>query len=378
MYRTILIDDEKFALKALKHLLKKYEDIEVVGTYTDVDEAFEKMRISKVDIVFLDIEMPKMKGIHAADKISSIDPSIDIIFVTAYNDYAVDAFEINAIDYVMKPVLKRRLDKTIERIRNKHHITDKPDNESKPNKILCFRNFELFINNKIIKWRTSKSKELTAFLIYNKGEFVHRDKVIETLWPDKEYTQSIKLLHTSIYYIRKILKEAGTGDILIYSNEMYKLSTEELCCDICEFYKIEDMSDKITKHNIDSLEKMISLYRGEYFEENDYSWVVHERERLSHIYMNTLKKMADYYNKQGKYNKSLFYLRKITEKDSYNEEIHEMVLDTYLQKKDFKSFLEYYNQLVADFKKELDIELNNSIQKKYYKLNKSIKIDKYL
>ncbi|GMQ56687.1 response regulator [Vallitalea sediminicola] len=374
MLKTLLIDDEKFALKALQHLLKKYQDIEIVGTYTDIDAALEKIKNDTVDVIFLDIEMPKMKGIHAADKISLIDPSIGIIFVTAYDDYAVDAFEINAIDYVMKPVLKRRLDKTIERIRSKHHTVDKSDKKSKHNKILCFRNFELFINNKIIKWRTSKSKELTAFLIYNKGEFVHRDKVIETLWPDKEYTQSIKLLHTSIYYIRKVLKEAGTGDILIYSNEMYKLNTEELDCDICEFYKIENISNKITKYNIESLEKMISLYRGEYFEENDYSWVVHERERLSHIYMNTLKKIADYYNQQSEYNKALYYLKKITEKDPYNEEIHEIVLDTYLQKKDFKSFLEYYNQLVSDFKKELDIELNNSIQKKFHNLNKSIKM----
>jgi two-component SAPR family response regulator len=77
---------------------------------------FEKIKKEKVDMIFLDIEMPKMKGIEAAEKILEIDRNIQIVFVTAYNDYAIDAFEMEVIDYVMKPITKRRIDKSVERV----------------------------------------------------------------------------------------------------------------------------------------------------------------------------------------------------------------------------------------------------------------------
>jgi two-component SAPR family response regulator len=111
-----LVDDEKHALINLEHLLRGYKQIEIIGTYTDVRKIFEKIKKEKVDMVFLDIEMPKMKGIEAAEKILEIDRNIQIVFVTAYNDYAIDAFDMEVIDYVMKPITKKRIDKSVERV----------------------------------------------------------------------------------------------------------------------------------------------------------------------------------------------------------------------------------------------------------------------
>jgi two-component SAPR family response regulator len=117
LIKTILIDDERPALNNLECLLKGYDQIEIVGLYTDVTKVFDEIKKEEVHLIFLDIEMPKIKGIEAAEKILAIDSNVQIVFVTAYNNYALDAFEVEAVDYVMKPIIKKRLDKTIERIK---------------------------------------------------------------------------------------------------------------------------------------------------------------------------------------------------------------------------------------------------------------------
>jgi DNA-binding NarL/FixJ family response regulator len=117
MLRTILVDDERPALNALNHLLKEYPDIEITGAFTRIDQAMELIRNDgSIDLLFLDIDMPKINGIAAAREIQEFQSKIAIVFVTAYQHFAVEAFEVNAVDYIMKPVSKKRLDKTMDRV----------------------------------------------------------------------------------------------------------------------------------------------------------------------------------------------------------------------------------------------------------------------
>lgn len=132
MFRTILVDDERPALNALLHLLKEYPDLEIAGAFTGIDQAMEFIHADgRIDLVFLDIDMPKMNGIDAAREIHTIRNNIEIIFVTAYQHFAVEAFEINAIDYVMKPVSRKRLDKTLERMMKKRLDSKEPSWQQK-------------------------------------------------------------------------------------------------------------------------------------------------------------------------------------------------------------------------------------------------------
>lgn len=127
MLKTIIVDDERPALKVLEFLLKQYENIEIVEIFTDIHKMFEKIKKDSIDLIFLDIEMPNMNGIEVAERILKIDSHIQIVFVTAYNNYAIEAFEMNVVDYIVKPVLKRRLDKTIKRILEKYLVMKKID-----------------------------------------------------------------------------------------------------------------------------------------------------------------------------------------------------------------------------------------------------------
>lgn len=365
MIRTILIDDERPALNNLERLLKDYNQIEIVGAYTDVTKVFEKIKKEKVHLIFLDIEMPKMKGIEAAEKILEIDSNVQIVFVTAYNDYAVDAFEVEAVDYVMKPIIKRRLDKTIERVIKRHKDIFQRKDLEEENKILCFGNFEIKRGQEGIKWRTSKSEEFTAYLVHHRGKFVHKSKIIEELWPDKDEEQATKLLHTSVYYARNGLKSINLDQAIMYSNKKYKFDIGTMFCDIEEFDKAFNSYEVITSKNIDILEKIIPLYKGEYLEDNDYYWVTNEQACFSKMYMNMLMKISDFYIGEGKYNKVIPYLEAILEKDPYIEEIHRKLLNAYINIEDYTNYKKHYKNIANDFKRELGVELSDMTKELY-------------
>ncbi|MBF8984235.1 response regulator [Lutibacter sp. B2] len=373
MIRTILVDDERPALNNLERILKGYDYIEIVGAYTDITKIFEEIKKEKVHLIFLDIEMPKMNGIEVAEKILEIDNNVEIVFVTAYNDYAVDAFEVNAIDYVMKPVLKRRLDKTLERVVKRHKDILQPKKEKVENKILCFGNFEIIRDQKGIKWRTSKAKELAAYLVHNRGKFVHKSKIIEALWHDKEEEQAIKLLHTTIYYVRNGLKSINLDQAIMYSNEMYKLDIGTMFFDIEEFEKMFNSNRVINSKNIELFEKRIKLYSAEYLEENDYCWAKNEQERFSERYMNILREISDFYMIEGKYSEAISYLKAILEKNPYIEEIHAILLRAYVNIEDYTSFKEHYKKISNDFKRELGVELSDVTKELYEKVDCKIK-----
>ncbi|MEO9636137.1 MAG: LytTR family DNA-binding domain-containing protein [Parasphingorhabdus sp.] len=116
--RTILVDDEKLAIQGLQIRLEKFDDIEIVDTCRNGREAIRKIKTLKPDLVFLDIQMPGFDGFSVVQGIMEIEPPM-FIFVTAYSEHAVRAFEAEAIDYLVKPVEEDRLADAIDRVRKR-------------------------------------------------------------------------------------------------------------------------------------------------------------------------------------------------------------------------------------------------------------------
>lgn len=124
MYKTILIDDEPIAIGRLKRLLSHFGDtFSIVAEATNGHEGLEKIESIQPDLVFLDIEMPLMSGFEMLSKLSFMPL---VVFVTAYDQYAIKAFEENSIDYLLKPVEKERLVKTVEKIKSFHPKQSNP------------------------------------------------------------------------------------------------------------------------------------------------------------------------------------------------------------------------------------------------------------
>ena len=119
--KAVIVDDERLARKELRRLLEEHEEIEIIGECSNGMEAIEFINANKPDLVFMDIEMPELNGFEV---IEQIDKTPAIVFVTAYNDYALKAFEVNALDYVVKPVDPERLRETIAKLHEENEDVD--------------------------------------------------------------------------------------------------------------------------------------------------------------------------------------------------------------------------------------------------------------
>ncbi len=114
--KAILIDDERLARQELRNLLAPYSEIQIVGEANNAETAMESIKQLKPDIIFLDIQMPGKNGFELLEEVSGVP---EVVFVTAYDEYAIRAFEINALDYLLKPVQASRLAETVKKILNK-------------------------------------------------------------------------------------------------------------------------------------------------------------------------------------------------------------------------------------------------------------------
>ena len=100
-YKAIIVEDEFLLANVIENYLEQFEQIELVGKFTSALEGLRFLESNTIDLIFLDIEMPLINGIEFAKK---VDKSIDIIFTTAYSEYAVDGFDLSALDYLLKPI----------------------------------------------------------------------------------------------------------------------------------------------------------------------------------------------------------------------------------------------------------------------------------
>jgi len=117
--RALIVDDEYLARQELRFLLEQFKDIEIVGEAAGATEALKLIEALDYDVLFLDINLPGISGVELAHKISKHPRRPEVIFTTAYDNYAIEAFSVNAIDYILKPVSKQRLRQAVDKLRDK-------------------------------------------------------------------------------------------------------------------------------------------------------------------------------------------------------------------------------------------------------------------
>ncbi|GIP28591.1 hypothetical protein J23TS9_37210 [Paenibacillus sp. J23TS9] len=291
MWRAILIDDEEIALDVLDIMLNEVGDVEVVGRFQLVTEAIERCGDLQPDLIFLDIEMPGVGGLEAAGALAACSPDAEIIFVTAHDQYAIDAFDTSAIGYLLKPVAKDKLARTLSRYADRQakrqirsgdsmdgnmlsaaRLADGPERhaEDKPQLSLkVLGSMELYApDGRLLTWRTKKTKELFALLWHHRSRPVYKYAILEYLWPDDPAERGQKLLHTSLYYLRSLFKAEGYDGFVNYGDERYWIDPSAIHSDLEELLGMLKDGDAATK-----AEDMLELYSGgDYLEMEHYEW----------------------------------------------------------------------------------------------------------
>lgn len=202
--RAIIIDDEAASLRSLNIEINKYcPDVEIVKLFRKPKEALSYLNSHVIDLVFLDIEMPQMNGFQLLDSVNDIN--FEIIFITSYNEFAVKAFEFNAVDYLLKPILKERLIESIHRI--------------KQNRTLGISDNDLraLVNN-IDRMHPDSNIENLAVPTINGFEFISISE-IKYLEAEGNYTW-VRLIDTQEYLISKSLKDVNR---MIHSDKFIRI-----------------------------------------------------------------------------------------------------------------------------------------------------------
>lgn len=281
MIKTIIVDDEPIITEEMADLLSDYKEYELAGVYSEPLAALEGAKRNTPDCAFLDIEMMGMNGIELAERLLILNQNMEIIFVTAYNHYAAEAFEINAVDYLLKPVSPGRIQKSLERMEKRRAEYLKVADRTCV--VKCFGGFEVLVGEQIIKWSRAKTRELFAYLLQWQGKSLSKYSLCELFWPEHSQEQALAYLQTSIWTIRKKFKELGFDGIRIeYSDHRYFVSLDGVSCDTMDFEKHYREFKKTGETS--EKELAVSCYQGEYMDGEDWLWAYPDRAKYDRMY----------------------------------------------------------------------------------------------
>ena len=251
--RTIAIDDQLSCAKEISELMCEIDPKGVHEAFDDQVMAISSVSGDKPDIAFLDIEMSGLSGLEMAAGIKKISPDTNIVFITAYSQYALEAMGLHPSGYLIKPATKEQL---IDEIDNLRH----PLNRNEDKKLLrvqCFGNFEVFADGKIVRFSRSLSKEALAYLIDRRGAGCTVNEICSVLWEDEQIDTNRKSQCRMVLgALRKDLDAVGAGDVVVKMWNTWGVDTDKVSCDFYDFLH----SDRNAVNN----------YRGEYMAQ--YSW----------------------------------------------------------------------------------------------------------
>lgn len=246
----IAVDDESKPLQLLVDCIEKCKGKDTVIGYRDPLEAVAYVKENQVDVAFLDIKMKGMTGIELAKQLKKINPRMNIVFVTGYAEYGVEAVNMHASGYLEKPV-------------DEDDIRDVLDNLLYPVEeipefyIRTFGNFDVLYKGKPLHFERSKAKELLACLVDLYGASATRRELSMLLFGKEDYSLSAQDYFSKIYRsLKNVLREIGKEDILVKEHNSYAIDMSKIDCDLKDYIK--------------GIPNGLNAYQGSYMKQ--YEW----------------------------------------------------------------------------------------------------------
>lgn len=374
--RVIVIDDEKAMHLIMTRMLSKLPEIEIAGCFSDTASASQHIKEHDVHVAFVDISMPQESGMQFAERIAVEHPDLYIVFVTSHKDYALDAFELSALDYIVKPVSLERIEKSVARARAVHRFTEtsKAELASNPIQIYALGGLEVRTAHGSVKWISRKSAELFGYLLLNRGRIVSRARIISEVFGDMPDKNAETYLNTSIYQLRKAMVPHGLKSIVQSDSEGYGLDIPDASIDFVEF---EERIKRYAEIDASNLEKALETevqYVGDLFGEKGFGWALNDMERLSALYTAYVKKLVRELLEHHEEDNAIRLLNKLFSRNEFDEETVELLLRGYAAKKDQASLMKLYQRYAKVLRRELNIDSSKELEDLYARLQTSLNI----
>lgn len=212
------------------------------------DELIDFAGREHIDITFLDINMRGVTGLELAESLEKINPRINIIFVTGFDEYKSAAMDLHASGYLMKPVVSGDILNEIKYLRYPVDSMGKHEVEVK-----CFGNFAVFINGSPARFKYSKTLEMLAYLVDRQGAMISLDELSVALWEDDTHSSYLKKLYSDL---KNTFKTSGCDEVINSERGRLGINVNRINCD---YY-----------HYINKAPGSGDLFRGEYM--SQYSW----------------------------------------------------------------------------------------------------------
>ncbi|GAA3400174.1 response regulator [Paenibacillus hodogayensis] len=327
MIGVVAVDDEQPALNRIGKLLQEANEVQVHGLFVSAKSFLEYVLVAeeRIDLVLLDMEIPGIHGLELARRLRTFRPDIQIAFLTAYEEFAREAFDVEAVDYLLKPITKEDLVRTLKRCM-KRIVPYKADvGDIEPGKSV--QSFGIFVvtteKGEQVQFRNSKGRELLAYLHHHDGKPVSKAQILDDIWNGRDVEQAQATLYSTIYQLRKDLEICGLHNIINQTKTAggsYRLEWAVAYHDVSA-YEEEYCLYKQTLSLAHAL-RAIRLYGDGYLTGSGYVWAASRQAELELSYVELLEAVANTYARQHRYDIALNPMKKWSQLMPLNERLH--------------------------------------------------------
>lgn len=237
--KIVIIDDEWLQIKQFEMECAGIKGVDIVATFTNPLEAYEYIKEHPVEVVFTDIEMPEMDGIIFGKKVRELYPDIVLIFVTGYEQYLRDAFQMKADYYVLKPYNQEEIRDVLKR---SYYLSKR---QKKRIYFRTFGRFDVFVDGQVVYFANAKAKELLALCVDHRGGNVTMEEAVDKLWGERLYDERVKTLYRkAVMYLKKIFQAYDIDDVFVNNRGSCNINYEKVDCD---YYAILEKKKSLTE-----------------------------------------------------------------------------------------------------------------------------------
>ena len=284
MLTIIVVEDEMLLLQETIDMLCELPNIRVEAAFASSVQALAAMNAGlRADAIFLDINMPEISGIDLAECIAENWPRTNIVFLTAYDEYAIKAFDIGAYDYILKPLRSARLKKTINDLLERRK-KNTPRLPSATWQVNFFGRFCIMADAELLVWRGKSVEEVIAYLLVHSPQRFSKEELISQFWPELDYKSGKTNLQVVVSRFRQVL--ADCESIKIHSDKnWYWIETSGLLTDVQRFEELVAIGASIS--GLEKLE-LRKIYNDGYLAENGWMWAYERAAQLDVQYRQAL------------------------------------------------------------------------------------------